>query len=307
MSKITEIANNLADLKLGQFIHFSSATVQFASNKKVVDWEYGYENRGEERKYPFDPKDWNPTELDCDQWAEASINLGAKFACLTAKHHEGFCLWDTATTRHSINYATCKVDVVREYLCSYRNKGIVAGLYFSMLDIHHNIGRKKCTREDIEFSKEQLKELLTNYGEIPFLIIDGWGSSWGGPRFEDMNFNEMNDFVKSIQPNCIIINHSCETNLDHTEMIFFENNAGQKPSRKFVGPAFAGNVLTHQWFNKIYDKNRRLRNLHLTASKIKKMNKKRIAFLLNMSPNQQGICEDNLIKAYEKIGKMLAK
>ncbi len=301
---LNKLAKELSDMKMGQFIHFNSATVQFSDNK-VIDWEYDMENKGATRKYPFDPKDWNPNELDCDQWAQASLELGAKFSALTAKHAEGFCLWETATTTHCVTHATCKKDVVREYLDAYRKVGIKAGLYFSMLDITQNICRAKCTAEDIAFTKAQLKELLTNYGEIPFLIIDCWGSRWGGPVFKDMPFDDINNFVKSIQPNCLLINHSCEANLDHTEMIFFENNAGQKPKRNFSGIALAGNIITKQWFNKSCDQSKRLRSLRKTVKNITKLNNKNIAFLMNMSPNKYGVVEQNLISAYKKIAQKL--
>ncbi len=301
---IKNLTLELSNMKLGQFIHFNSATVQFC-NSSVIDWEYGMENKGEQRKYPFDPKDWNPYKLDCNQWAAASLKMGAKFAALTAKHAEGFCLWDTKTTPHNIANASCKIDVVAEYLKAYRSAGIKAGLYFSMLDLTHNICRNNCTKEGIEFTKAQLKELLTNYGEIPFLIVDCWGSRWGGPVFEDMPYEDMNEFIKSIQPNCVLINHSCEVNLDHTEMIFFENNAGQKPNRKFSGIGMAGNIITKQWFNKARDKSRRLRSIKRTVANIKRLNNKGISFLMNMSPNKYGIVEDNLIEAYTKIAQKL--
>ena len=79
----------LINLRFGMFIHFNSATFQFA-NGETCDWEYAHENNNEQRKYVFDPKDWNPIELDCSQWARGAKATGMEFAVLTAKHHEGF-------------------------------------------------------------------------------------------------------------------------------------------------------------------------------------------------------------------------
>lgn len=92
--------------RLGQFIHFNSATFQFNSTE-MKDWEYDVENFQTARKYPFDPKDFCPDELDCAQWAEASHLLGAKFAALTTKHHEGFCLWPSIHNISLCFFITC--------------------------------------------------------------------------------------------------------------------------------------------------------------------------------------------------------
>jgi alpha-L-fucosidase len=170
------------NLRLGMFIHFNSATFQFNSGE-LMDWEYGHENDGLERKFPFDRAAWAPESLDCGQWAAAAKAMGARFAAMTAKHHEGFCLWPTATTDHSVKNGKIKTDVVDEYLTAFRAQGVIAGLYFSMLDLTHQINRKKCTEADVQFTKDQLTELLTNYGEIPFIIIDGWQADWGGPAY----------------------------------------------------------------------------------------------------------------------------
>ncbi|MGI5894818.1 MAG: alpha-L-fucosidase [Candidatus Merdivicinus sp.] len=298
---LVELQKWFVNLRLGQFIHFNSATAQF-HNTNIEDWEYGHENRGMERKYPFDPATWNPQKLDCYQWAAASKSMGAKFAALTAKHHEGFCIWNTRTTEHCIRNATCKRDVVAEYLKAYREAGISAGLYFSMLDLTHEIGRKKCTPEDVEFTKEQLRELLTNYGEIPFLIIDGWQARWGGPFYEKMPFEEIDDFVKSLQPNCLLINHSCETSLAHSDIVFYENAAGQEVPDGFMGPGAAGNKLTNNWFWHDTDATTTLKPAQWALEKAMEMNSRNVAFLINASPNDQGLLDENMIARFAKIG-----
>jgi len=290
------------NLRLGQFIHFNSATQQFYKTS-MNDWEDDHANKGAPRKYPFNPQDWNPSELDCAQWAKASKAMGARFAALTAKHHEGFCLWPTATTEHCVRNSTCKRDVVAEYLDAYRAQGIEAGLYFSMLDLTHAIGRHKCTPADVDFTKRQFEELLTNYGEIPFIIIDGWQALWGGPSYANMPFEEMDAYVKSIQPNCLLINHSCETTLAHTDVVFYENAAGQNAAEDFVGPGAAGNILTRHWFWREKDTKRRLKSAKWALEKITGMNAKNVAFLINASPNRFGLIDDNMVERFEEIGK----
>ena len=287
--------------RLGQFIHFNSATFQFNSTE-MKDWEYDVENFQTARKYPFDPKDFCPDELDCAQWAEASHLLGAKFAALTTKHHEGFCLWPTSTTSHCVSSSPVSTDIVGEYLEAYRSRGIKAGLYFSMLDLTHHIGKCSCTKEQIDFTKKQLSELLTNYGPIPFLIIDGWQADWGGPSYKDMPFEEINSFVKSIQPSCLLLNHSCETSLAHTEIVFYENAAGQEVDDTFSGPGCSGNILTSCWFWRSSDPTSELKSVQWAIDKINQMNKHNVSFLLNASPNIHGKIDNNMMMRFEEIG-----
>jgi Alpha-L-fucosidase len=291
------------NLRFGMFIHFNSATFQFNTGE-MCDWEYGHENGGEPRRFPFNPTLWNPDKLDCAQWAKAAKLMGAKFAALTVKHHEGFCLWPTQTTEHCIRNGTNKTDVVRQYLDAFRAEGIIAGIYFSMLDLTHGIGRNKCTREDVEYTKQQFTELLTGYGEIPFIIIDGWQAYWGGPSYANMPYEEMDAHIKSIQPECMLMNISCEDNLDHTEIVFYENAAGQEVENKFVGPGASCNILNNCWFWRATDPEMNLKSAEWAVDKINDMNSHNVTFLLNSSPNTSGLIDANFMARYEEIGKL---
>jgi len=295
------------NMRFGMFIHFNSATFQFATGE-TVDWEYDHENNGKDRCFPFDEKDWNPTNLDCDSWAKAAKSAKMEFAALTAKHHEGYALWPSEYTDHCVKNAAVKTDIVAEYLKAFRKEGIVAGLYFSMLDLHHQINKNKCTTEDKAFIKNQITELLTNYGEIPFLIIDGWQANWGGPSYENLPFEEIDSLVKELQPNCLLMNISCENNLNHTDMVFYENADGQEPEADFVGPGVSCNVLTNKnWFWRECDTMAELKSVEWALDKIEQMNKQNIAFILNISPNQQGGLDDNLVRRFAEIGERYIK
>ncbi|MEC0239745.1 alpha-L-fucosidase [Paenibacillus dokdonensis] len=287
--------------RFGMFIHFNSATFQFADTE-MEDWEYGHENNNEPRRYIFEPKEWNPVELDCTQWAQAAKSAGMKFAAMTAKHHEGFDLWPSRYTDHCVKNATDQRDVVQEYLTAFRNEGIEAGLYFSMLDLHHQINRKKCTPEDKEFIKNQLEELLTNYGDIPFLIIDGWNAHWGGPNYDDLPFEEIDELVKRMQPGCLLMNISCETNLNHTDIVFYENAAGQEVDETFTGPGASCNILTKTWFWRTTDTTMKLRSVDWVMDKIHDTNKHNVSFLLNGAPNQRGLLDHNVLERFKEVG-----
>ncbi|MCC3371523.1 alpha-L-fucosidase [Cohnella sp. REN36] len=288
--------------RFGMFIHFNSATVQFA-DKEMKDWEYDHENHDAPRLYPFDPKDWQPDRLDCAQWAQAAKSAGMKFSALTAKHHEGFSLWPTRFTEHCVRNATIQTDVVAAYLDAFRREEIDAGLYFSMLDLHHRIGRKKCTPADKQLILNQLEELLTGYGDIPFLVIDGWNAHWGGPSYEDLPFEEVDALVKQLQPNCLLMNISCESNLNHTDIVFYENAAGQEVEHSFAGPGAGCHILSDTWFWRTTDTAMELKSADWALERIRTANRQNVTFFLNGAPNRQGQLDANVLERFREIGE----
>ncbi len=144
-------------MELIGFIHFSINT--------FTDKEWGY---GDESPGLFDP-----SELDAEQWARTAKDAGMKQLILTAKHHDGFCLWPSAYTEHSVKnspWKNGKGDLVKEFTDACRKYGLKVGLYLSPWDRNHpDYG----TPEYITYYRNQLTELLTNYGEISELWFDG--------------------------------------------------------------------------------------------------------------------------------------
>ena len=135
----------------------------------------------------FDPDLYDPSD-----WARQARAAGMKYVVLTAKHHEGFCLWDSAYTDYKATNTPAGRDLVREYVDAFRSEGLKVGFYYSLLDWHHPqfpIDTKHPLRNlpeaevralnenrDVhlyaEYMRNQVSELLTNYGRIERLQCD---------------------------------------------------------------------------------------------------------------------------------------
>ena len=304
MNHLEQLQKDFIDLRFGTFIHFNSATVQFHDHE-TIDWEFDCENGPQPRQYPFSPAAWDPDRLDCRQWASIAKSAGCRFAALTAKHHEGFALWPTAWSEHCVRNAGRTTDVVAEYLSAFREAGIAAGLYFSILDLTAGIGRRSCTPQQKELIKGEITELLTNYGDIPFLITDGWSAPWGGPGYDVLPFEELDSLVKRLQPNCLLMNIGCSSGLRGTDVPFFENAAGQDAEETFAGPGVACNKLTRTWFWRDEDARTPPASLQWVQEKLAEYFPMNCAFMLNLSPDVHGQVEQNLAEAFAEIGRSL--
>lgn len=160
------------------------------------------------------PSLFNPTRLDVEQWVTTARAGGLKELILTAKHHDGFCLWPSEYTEHSIKnspYKNRKGDIVREFVDACRKGGIKVGLYLSPWDWNHkDYGRP----EYITYYYNQLRELLTNYGEINEIWFDGANGGdgfYGGvsemrriDRKSYYPWDEIWSLAKSMQPDIMI-------------------------------------------------------------------------------------------------------
>ena len=186
------------DMEMYAFIHYSMNT--------YTDQEWGFGNE--------DPALFNPSDLDCRQWARVCKQAGMKGIIFTAKHHCGFCMWPSAYTEYSVKNAPWKDgkgDVVRELADACREEGLKFAVYLSPWDRNYpEYGRP----EYITYFRNQLRELLTNYGDIFEVWFDGanGGDGWYGGanetrRIDDRTYYDWPEtyrLIRELQPDCVI-------------------------------------------------------------------------------------------------------
>jgi len=290
-----QLQQEFVDLRFGMFIHFNIPTFS------PEDWP-----DPDQPAYTF-----NPTKLDCRQWARAAKSANMTYGCLTTKHHSGFCIWDTKTTVYNSMNSPVHRDVVREYADAFRAEGLKVMLYYSILDTHHRIRPGRIdTRKQTAMIKAQLTELLTNYGEITALIIDGWDAPWSRISYEDIPFPEIYQHIKSLQPNCLVMDLNAakypREALFYTDIKSYEQGAGQKISTTENRlPALACLPIQRTWFWKKSMPTDQLKDVRwLVEENIRPYNDAYCNFILNVAPNREGLMDDNAVEALRQIGQL---
>jgi alpha-L-fucosidase len=151
------------------------------------------------------PAIFNPSRFDAGQWARAARAAGFRAMVLTAKHHDGFCLWPTKTTRHSVASSPFRGgngDVVREFVDACRAEGLRAGLYCSPWDRNHPAYGDSPRYNDVFC--DQLTELLTGYGDIHEVWFDGANGEGPNGKKQEYDFPRFWSLVKRLQPESVI-------------------------------------------------------------------------------------------------------
>jgi alpha-L-fucosidase len=152
-----------------------------------------------------DPRLFSPTSLDARQWVRVCRDAGMKQIIITAKHHDGFCLWPSAYTEHSVKnspWREGKGDVVREVADACREAGLKLGIYLSPWD-RHEPSYGDSPRYN-EFYQNQLTELLTNYGPISEVWFDGACGEGPNGKRQEYDWPGYIDVVRRLQPDAVI-------------------------------------------------------------------------------------------------------
>jgi alpha-L-fucosidase len=187
------------EAKFGMFVHWGLYSVPARNNKgPYVSWMM--ENEGipvsEYEKYA---DQFKPAKFDADQWFEILKSAGMRYMVFTSKHHEGFCMFDSALTDYDSVDRAASHDFVRDLVEAGRKAGVKTGFYYSMLDWHHPDFETNMPKY-IDYMHGQVRELCTNFGTIDCLWFDGeWDHSidvWRSPELVEM--------IHSLQPNAVV-------------------------------------------------------------------------------------------------------
>lgn len=308
------------EMEMNAFIHFTTNTFT------GLEWGLGNESNSI----------FNPTALDATQWVRTLKEAGFKGVILTSKHHDGFCLWPSKYTDHSVKnspYKNGKGDIVKEVSDACRKEGLKFGVYLSPWDRNRaDYGTPKY----IEYYRNQLKELFTNYGPVFEMWFDGanGGNGFYGGANETRKINGATYYdwpntlkmVRNIQPNVLFFSDAgpdirwCgnergtagETNWNtittdtlfagkpHVEKLL---NTGSEDGTKWV-PAEVDVSIRKGWFyhpqeDSLVKSPETLFDIYLTTVG------RGSTLLLNVPPDQRGLFHENDVKALQGFKRLL--
>ncbi len=211
--------------RFGMFIHWGLYSMPARGDAEWI--RNGEQITDEDYQKYFDH--FNPDLFDPRAWAKAAREAGMKYFVITTKHHEGFCMWDTKYTEYKVTNTPAKRDLIREVVEAFRAEGLRVGFYYSTLDWNHpdyiidtfygpyrklseEDRKKKNQGRDMkrytEFMRNQVRELLTNYGKIDIFWSDFSypvdGNPEHGKDHNDWESEELVKLIRSLQPDIVL-------------------------------------------------------------------------------------------------------
>ena len=216
--------------RFGMFIHFGLYALPARG-----EWIKELETIPEDR-YDVYFRHFNPNRLDARKWARAAKEAGMKYAVLTTKHHDGFCLFDSKFTDYKVTKTPFGRDIVREFVDAFRAEGIRIGFYYSLMDWHHpqyaidvrhprrpktsvlwgvsgdsdadfpELNRNRDMAKYRQYMKDQVTELLTEYGPIDVIWFDMTYPGPNGKSAEDWGSVDLLKLVRKLRPEIIVNN-----------------------------------------------------------------------------------------------------
>jgi alpha-L-fucosidase len=277
---------NFQEWEFGMFCHFGINTFY------AKEWSDG----------TLDPRGFAPTHLDARQWVQAARDAGMRYLVFTAKHHDGFCLWQTDTTDYSVRSSPWKEgkgDVVAEVAEACREVGLPLGVYLSPWDRH-----EPCYADPEAYDRfyiRQLTELCTRYGELAYLWFDGAGSE--GRRYDwetimavadryqpgAMVFNMGRPTVRWIGNEDGVATDPCHYAVETLAVSAFTEHKEAVPTRTYMVPE-CDVAIRRNWFWQPDDRETLKSTEHLLGIWYRSIGRG-ANLLLNVPPNRAGLLD----------------
>ena len=300
-----QLLSNHIDQRFGMFIHYNMNTYYYGWGEKRVD-----------------PKTFAPPSGDChtftDQWAKAAKSAGMKFGILTTKHHDGFAIWPSkavppSSSPSAVPYTIAQsavptMDVVKCYVDSFRAQGLEPDLYFSIWDPNNGIGSVAGHNTDPgavdwnvvgTYITTQITELLTNYGNIPVFVFDGYGWLTG---HQMIPYQKIRALIRQLQPNTIVIDHNGGVPWEVDAEYFEEPLGVTVPSGNVIAGAQGQTIAKDKgWFWRSTQAAAGYLSASSIANEIKGTESNYTNFILDCPPNLQGLLEAPVVTALGQV------
>jgi alpha-L-fucosidase len=258
--------------------------------------------------------DFNPgSTLNPEQWAQAAKSAGAKFGVLTTRHHDGFALWPSKASNFNVGHTTWyaqyggqaapndKGDVVQQYVNGYRAEGLLPAFYYSIWDTTQPVSGN-LNASQVQYLTTQLTELMSNYGPIPLLIIDGWSWMMGHHAAEGWYLHNL---IKSLQPDILIVDHEGMRDPYDEDLVMYEEPRGVFSPAGNTWAAVQGQKINahggNDWFwaSNITGY---LSVSDIVDTHINTLVPRYTNFILNCPPDNRGLLNDDIVNVLQQVG-----
>jgi len=311
------------DARLGMFIHWGIYAVpagEWEGKTSYAEW-FQLQTKMPAEPYAKFASQFNPIKFDAKAWVHTAKQAGMKYIVITAKHHDGFCMFDSKLTEYDVVDATpWHHDPMKDLAEACKEEGIVFCFYYSVPDWHHPDfpakysqratattpgfhGQPKADADPekyVEYVKGQVKELLTNYGPIGILWFDG-GGSFGKDnetRIKVMHAQEIIDEIHELQPKCLV-NNRLGLPADY-------GTPEQKiPGAKSDTPFEVCMTLNKHWGYNKHDEN--WKSAKVVIQNLADIASKGGNYLLNVGPTAEGEFPAPAVKILGEVGEWMKK
>ena len=281
--------------KLGMFIHWGLYAVTGIQEQAFARMDMPRDEY-ESLIHEFDPVKYDPEE-----WVLLAKSAGMKYICFTTKHHDGFCMWDTAYSEYKITNTPYGKDVLKMLADACEKHGMLLSLYYSCPDWNHPNGYNPAsthqwkakfengvnTAKYLEYVRAQITELLTNYGKIYTMFWDI------PPKIYDPTMNEL---VRKLQPG-IFIN---DRGYDVGDFSTPEREYRDSGTARFTRMTEACNSLGEQsWGYRAEEDFYSMRHIITSIDKMMAMG---ASYLLNVGPNAEGVITESYASRIRRVG-----